>query len=177
MDPVTAIFAGMPGGLSEMVVTGAAAGADIRAIGLTHTARLAIVLATVPLGIQLFADVEISGLRAGPAEAPGLDERHDRRQLAVRASHADDERISPVRLLPGGVPLPALEHRGGRRPGVKAPPLALECCYWKPAYAVSLARMLLLVHSVVVDQGYQKLPTVDLAAAAYCLLRGSPPLW
>ncbi len=73
MDPVTAIFAGMPGGLSEMVVTGAAAGADIRAIGLTHTARLAIIVATVPLGIQLFADVEISGLRGAPAEAPGLE--------------------------------------------------------------------------------------------------------
>lgn len=72
MDPVTAIFAGMPGGLSEMVLTGASVGADPRAIGLTHTARLAIILATVPWGIELLADVEIAGFGTRSPVASGV---------------------------------------------------------------------------------------------------------
>jgi hypothetical protein len=55
LDAVTSIFAGMPGGLSEMVISSSFLGADARAVGIVHTARLALVLLVVPLGIELFA--------------------------------------------------------------------------------------------------------------------------
>ncbi len=73
MDPLTSIFAGMPGGLSEMVLTGAGLGADPRAIGLTHTARLAIILVTIPWGIELFATVEIASIVAISSATDAVD--------------------------------------------------------------------------------------------------------
>ncbi|WP_454858344.1 AbrB family transcriptional regulator [Rhizobium binxianense] len=48
-DLKTAYFAGMPGGLVDMVLLGEAAGADGRKIALVHTTRIAIVTFAVPL--------------------------------------------------------------------------------------------------------------------------------
>ncbi|MCP3871435.1 MAG: AbrB family transcriptional regulator [Gammaproteobacteria bacterium] len=48
MDGVTAIFTGMPGGLSEMVILGEEQGADVRALTLTHAVRVASVLLVIP---------------------------------------------------------------------------------------------------------------------------------
>jgi len=52
-DPATAYFAGMPGGIAEMVVMGAERGADERMIGLIHGARIFLVVFILPFLIRL----------------------------------------------------------------------------------------------------------------------------
>nr|WP_237713898.1 AbrB family transcriptional regulator [Novosphingobium sp. Rr 2-17] len=53
-DPPTAYFAGMPGGIAEMVLLGSERGADERAIGLIHGARIFLVVFTLPFLIRAF---------------------------------------------------------------------------------------------------------------------------
>ncbi|MDJ0949018.1 MAG: AbrB family transcriptional regulator [Alphaproteobacteria bacterium] len=48
-DPVTAYFSAVPGGLSEMVVVGAAMGGDQRTISLVHGARVLLVVSVLPI--------------------------------------------------------------------------------------------------------------------------------
>jgi membrane AbrB-like protein len=52
-DPATAYFAGMPGGIAEMVVMGAERGADERMIGLIHGARIFLVVFILPFLIRI----------------------------------------------------------------------------------------------------------------------------
>ncbi|TVV72933.1 AbrB family transcriptional regulator [Sphingomonas solaris] len=54
-DPATAYFAGMPGGIAEMVVMGAERGADERTVGLIHAARIFLVVFILPFLIRLVA--------------------------------------------------------------------------------------------------------------------------
>jgi membrane AbrB-like protein len=48
-DPITAYFAGMPGGLTDMVLLGTAMGGDERRIALAHASRVLVVIVTVVL--------------------------------------------------------------------------------------------------------------------------------
>ena len=50
LDPPTAYFSATPGGLSEMVITGAAMGADDRTIALIHTSRVLLVVLIIRSG-------------------------------------------------------------------------------------------------------------------------------
>jgi membrane AbrB-like protein len=52
-DPKTAFFAGMPGGLNEMVVVGEAMGADERRVALAHASRILIVVFAVTFWSRL----------------------------------------------------------------------------------------------------------------------------
>jgi membrane AbrB-like protein len=57
-DPPTAYFAGMPGGIAEMVLMGSERGADERMVGLIHGARIFLVVFILPFLIRAFeADV------------------------------------------------------------------------------------------------------------------------
>jgi membrane AbrB-like protein len=47
-DPVTAFFSATPGGLSEMVLVGAALGGDVRRIALVHACRVLMVVLVIP---------------------------------------------------------------------------------------------------------------------------------
>ncbi len=58
-DPVTAYFAGMPGGLVEMVVVGEERGGDGRTIALIHSARILLVVMTLPFLVQAFTGVSL----------------------------------------------------------------------------------------------------------------------
>jgi membrane AbrB-like protein len=58
-DPITAYFAGMPGGLMEMVILGEEYRADSRQVALVHAARILIVVFTVPFLVQWLSGVEI----------------------------------------------------------------------------------------------------------------------
>ncbi len=51
-DPATAYFAGMPGGIAEMVLMGGERGADERTVGLIHAARIFLVVFTLPFVIR-----------------------------------------------------------------------------------------------------------------------------
>ena len=67
-DPVTAFFTATPGGLNEMVLVGGAMGGDDRTISVAHSARVMLVVMTVPVFFQMFQGYE-PGNRAplGPA--------------------------------------------------------------------------------------------------------------
>lgn len=49
----TAYFSAMPGGLSEMILVGAAMGGDARVISLMHASRILLVVITLPFAFQL----------------------------------------------------------------------------------------------------------------------------
>lgn len=52
-DPATAYFAGMPGGIAEMVLMGGERGADEKTVGLIHGARIFLVVFILPFLIRL----------------------------------------------------------------------------------------------------------------------------
>ncbi len=64
-DPISAIFAGAPGGLSEMIFTGAALGGDARRIALAHAARLVVILLLLPPAMKFFSGLELVAARPG----------------------------------------------------------------------------------------------------------------
>lgn len=69
-DPVTAFFSGMPGGLIEMVTVGEEKGGDARIIALIHSARILLVVMTLPFIVQWIGGVSLGGGRvAGPSFA------------------------------------------------------------------------------------------------------------
>lgn len=62
MDPVTAIFSSTPGGLTEMVILGEEKGADVRALTLVHSIRVASILLSIPLLLTYGFGVEHSAV-------------------------------------------------------------------------------------------------------------------
>ncbi len=52
-DRVTAYFAAMPGGFSEMVLVGSAMGGEARVISVTHASRVLLVVLALPFAFQL----------------------------------------------------------------------------------------------------------------------------
>ncbi|WP_439499734.1 AbrB family transcriptional regulator [Bosea sp. (in: a-proteobacteria)] len=69
-DTTTAFFAGMPGGLMEMVILGEEKGGDARIIALIHSARVLLVVMTLPFIVQWLEGVSLTGTRnAGPSLA------------------------------------------------------------------------------------------------------------
>lgn len=75
-DPVTAYFAGMPGGLNEMMVIGKDMGGDDRAIILAHASRILIVVMLIAVWFRLFVGIDMGGRAGGGtgfAEVPALD--------------------------------------------------------------------------------------------------------
>ena len=76
-DRVTAYFAATPGGLNEMVLMGTAYGGDGRLISLVHSARILVVVLTIPFAFRWFLDISPTGGVGVPgptlAEAEVLD--------------------------------------------------------------------------------------------------------
>jgi membrane AbrB-like protein len=66
-DFPTAYFAGMPGGLVEMVILGEERGGNPRTIALIHSARILLIVFTLPFLVQL-----IQGVRLGPRAGFGV---------------------------------------------------------------------------------------------------------
>lgn len=64
-DAVTATYASIPGGLSEMIFTGSALGGDPRRIALAHASRLALILLVLPPVMSRVAGIDIAGARPG----------------------------------------------------------------------------------------------------------------
>ena len=59
-DPVTAYFAAAPGGLTEMTLIGGALGGDDRTISLIHSARVLLIVLTVPFWFRLLEDYDMA---------------------------------------------------------------------------------------------------------------------
>ncbi len=68
-DLVTAYFAGMPGGLVDMVIQGEERGGDSRFIALVHAARIFLVVMALPFLIQALTGLDLG---ARPAYGPTL---------------------------------------------------------------------------------------------------------
>ena len=68
-DAPTAYFSAAPGGLSEMVITGAAMGADDRTIALVHASRMLLVVLTIPLWYRFMTGVTATLSSIGPSIA------------------------------------------------------------------------------------------------------------
>lgn len=58
MDQVTALFSGLPGGLSEVTIMGEDAGADIKKLSLTHACRVVSVLMFIPFVLTYWFELE-----------------------------------------------------------------------------------------------------------------------
>ncbi len=59
-DRTTAYFAGMPGGLVEMVTVGEERGGDARVIALVHSVRILLIVMTVPFIVQWLQGVSLN---------------------------------------------------------------------------------------------------------------------
>jgi membrane AbrB-like protein len=56
-DGKTAFFAATPGGLSEMVILSDQQGGDMRSVALFHSARLVLIVFSIPIATNLFVDL------------------------------------------------------------------------------------------------------------------------
>jgi uncharacterized protein len=72
-DWVTAYFAGMPGGLSEMIEMGEAKGADVPAIVLAHSLRIVLTIGLMAVLFRLVLGHEVGGSGAFLPARSGLD--------------------------------------------------------------------------------------------------------
>lgn len=70
-DWTTAWFAGMPGGLAEMIEMGEARGADVRAIVLAHSLRIALTIALIATWFRVINGSSL-GSGGGDTAAAGL---------------------------------------------------------------------------------------------------------
>ena len=69
LDAPTAYFSAAPGGLSEMVITGAAMGADDRTIALVQIARVLLVVLVIPFWYRYMTGVTTTPSSMGPSIA------------------------------------------------------------------------------------------------------------
>lgn len=68
--PATAYFTAAPGGFNEMVLSGGANGGDERAIALAHSARVMLVVFTIPIWFEFLHGADRGN--GGTALGPGL---------------------------------------------------------------------------------------------------------
>jgi uncharacterized protein len=113
-DTQTAVFAGTPGGLSQVMALAAEYGSDLRAVGIVQSMRVIILAVCVPGGLKLFGLAGPARLPPGSrtiAEAPG--------ELALLVGTSVISALGLLRLgFPGGLifgPLvvSAVLHGGG----------------------------------------------------------------
>lgn len=71
-DRKTAFFAGVPGGLNEMVILSQAAGGDDRLVSVMHSTRIFLVVMTLPIMFRVIEDFD-PAMRTFGASQGGLD--------------------------------------------------------------------------------------------------------
>ncbi|WP_069385110.1 AbrB family transcriptional regulator [Halomonas caseinilytica] len=57
----TALYAGVPGGVSTVTLMAIASGADLRVVGMTHAIRILVVLLAIPPVLQAIGHVDLAG--------------------------------------------------------------------------------------------------------------------
>ncbi len=67
LDMPSAFFAGMPGGLLEMVIMGEQHGANARTVALIHSSRILLVVLTLPFLVQFASGVSLAVPQIGGA--------------------------------------------------------------------------------------------------------------
>ncbi len=66
-DSTTAFYAAMPGGLQDMIIFGAEAGANPRTLSLIHGTRVLIIVTLAPLFLTVFYDAQLTNPIGEPA--------------------------------------------------------------------------------------------------------------
>ena len=113
-DVPTAYFSAAPGGLSEMVITGAAMGADDRTVALVHASRVLLVVLTIPLWYRFMTGVTTTPSSIGPSiEAIGLTELAVLAACAVAGVAVGRLLRLPAYRLSGPLLASALVHAAG----------------------------------------------------------------
>ena len=84
-DKRTALFAGIPGGLGEMIMLGWTMGANPRTTSLAQSARLLTILVVVPLLLRVLADLEVGANTTLESASPSA---LDLREIVVIAGCA-----------------------------------------------------------------------------------------
>lgn len=59
----TALYSGVPGGVSTVTVMALSSGADLRIIGITHAVRILVLLIAIPPVLQFIGHIDIGGAR------------------------------------------------------------------------------------------------------------------
>ncbi len=59
----TALYSGVPGGVSTVTVMALSSGADLRIIGITHAVRILVLLIAIPPVVQFIGHIDIGGAR------------------------------------------------------------------------------------------------------------------
>lgn len=73
-DGKTAFFAATPGGLSEMVILSDQQGGDMRSVALFHSARLVLIVFSIPIATNLFVELQPVSPIDAASEALTLDQ-------------------------------------------------------------------------------------------------------
>jgi membrane AbrB-like protein len=73
-DGKTAFFAATPGGLSEMVILSDQQGGDMRSVALFHSARLVLIVFSIPIATNFLVDLEPVSSIESDGEPPGIDQ-------------------------------------------------------------------------------------------------------
>ncbi len=120
-DWTTAYFAGMPGGLSEMIELGEARGADVPAIVLAHSLRIVLTIGLMVLLFRLVLDHDLGGsgrVPSGTGQIPGLFDGAVLTACAVFGSLGGKALRLPAPTFLGPLILSAATHMAGVTEGV-----------------------------------------------------------
>ncbi|TFH88760.1 AbrB family transcriptional regulator [Billgrantia azerbaijanica] len=63
----TALYSGVPGGVSTVTLMAMASGADLRVVGITHAVRILVLLVAIPPVLQAIGHVDLAGATPDPA--------------------------------------------------------------------------------------------------------------
>ena len=126
MDPVTALFSAMPGGLVEMVEIGRAEGGDDRAIILNHTCRIVLTIAAIAFWFRLVLGLEVVGTTSLPRGETGLIDLAILAACAVLGAVLGTRLKLPAPTFLGPLILSATVHMAGLTNG--GPPIFMIIC-------------------------------------------------
>ena len=73
-DHATAFYPAMPGGLQDMLIFGAEAGGDVRAMSLIHATRVLVIVSAAPFFLTLVYDLDLSVAPGARASAVPLSQ-------------------------------------------------------------------------------------------------------
>ena len=125
-DWTTAYFAGMPGGLSEMIELGEARGADVPAIVLAHSLRIVLTIGLMVVLFRLVLDHDLGASGSGLSKAgqiPGLFDASVLTACAIFGAFAGKALRLPAPTFLGPLILSAATHMAGVTEGVPPPVL------------------------------------------------------
>lgn len=113
LDRTTALFAGMPGGIVEMVMLGHENGADEQAIALVHAARIFLVVLILPFILRLMTGADLGTAPIAVVEAMTIADASWFVGAAVLGAAAGWLLRLPIRYLLGPMLVSALVHGMG----------------------------------------------------------------